>query len=384
MSDDIQSAWPFSEKPLRRVVVKVGSNVLALAKGGLNTERITGLCNALAKMQHDGCEVILVSSGAVAAGRGILGLTKRPTEIPELQAVAAIGQGALMEEYSRQFRAHGIIVAQILLTRDDMDDRRRYLNARLALLSLLGRKVIPIINENDTVTIDELKFGDNDMLSAMVAAKMEADLLVIMSNVDGLMTGHPTHVRDAKLIPVVREITPEIEALAHGERSELGLGGMKTKLLAARHAMQFGVTCVIVNGNKEGKLERVYGGTFAGTLFLAKTARKAGSSRLHWISSRRPKGEIVVDAGAETALVKSHKSLLPVGIKAVSGDFSKGDVVRVVSEAGVALANGIVNYDSSTLARIKGKKGKELQQLLGDNMYSEVIHVNNMVVLGAG
>ncbi|CAN5427515.1 glutamate 5-kinase [soil metagenome] len=365
----------------RRVVVKVGSNVLALDEGGLNQARIKALCADVAAARANGVEVILVSSGAVAAGRGLLGLKRRPTDIPELQAVAAIGQGALMEAYNQHFRPHGILPAQVLLTRDDIDDRRRYLNARLALISLLNHRAVPIINENDTVTIDELKFGDNDMLSAMVAAKMDADMLIIMSNVAGLMTGHPQRDPSAKLIPVVAKITPEIESLVHAEGSEFGVGGMATKLLAARHATQFGVACVICDGRVDGQIVRVISGEYTGTLFSTEKRRKAGKSRRHWISSHRPKGDLVVDAGAEKALVESHRSLLPIGVKSVTGNFGKGDVVRIVSEGGADLARGIVNYDSAILTQIKGLKKSDVSQITGLDSYAEVIHANNLVLL---
>ena len=382
MNTELKDNWPFKDRPLRRIVVKVGSNVLALAKGGLNRERIGVLTDALASIQKQGIEVILVSSGAVAAGRGILGLTVRPTTIPELQAVAAVGQGALMEEYSNQFRRHGLVPAQILLTRDDMDDRRRYLNIRLALLSLLSRNAIPVINENDTVTIDELKFGDNDMLSAMVAAKMEADLLVIMSNVPGLMTAHPKYHPDATVIPIIREITPDIEGLVHAEGSEFGVGGMKTKLLAARHATSFGVCCAIVNGNQDGILQQIASGDFVGTLFLSKNSRRSHNSRLHWISSRHPHGEVRIDAGAGKAVAEGHKSLLPVGIREVVGEFERGDVVKVATLEGDLLASGIVNYDASTLRKIMGKRGDEIRSILGQVDYPEAIHCDNLVVVG--
>ena len=374
--------WPFTPStPPRRLVVKVGSNVLALAEGGLNDVRIASLCQSVAHAKARGTEVILVSSGAVAAGRGLLGLKKRPTDIPELQAVAAIGQGALMEAYMRHFRAYKLLPAQVLLTRDDMDDRRRYLNARLALLSMLAHNVVPVINENDTVTIDELKFGDNDMLSAMVAAKMDADLLIIMSNVPGLMTGHPKHDPNARLVATVPEITPDIEALVHSEGSEFGVGGMGSKLTAARHATSFGVNTVLLNGSEDGQIERVLAGSFTGTWFQSHTSRRAGSSRRHWIVSRRPKGDIVVDDGAESALVKSRKSLLAIGVRGTTGDFEKGDVVRVVNLAGRDLAHGIVNYDREILERIRGKRRDEIAQVLGEINYTEVIHCDNLVVL---
>ena len=378
---EIRKAWPFAEAPLRRVVVKIGSNVLALKDGGVDKKRVTSLVNSIAAIYGQGLEVIVVSSGAVAAGRGLLGLSKRPTSIPALQAVAAIGQGALMEEYSQRFRRHDIIVAQMLLNRDDMDDRRRYLNARFALTELLHRRVVPIINENDSVTIDELKFGDNDMLSAMVAAKMDADLLIILSNVPGLMTGHPNKDPKAELIPVVSRLNEEHIGLVDAAASDHGTGGMKTKLLAARHAAQFGVACAVVDGMREGKIERVVAGEFEGTLFLPTSMRRSGMSRRHWLSSVRPKGEIVVDAGARRAILKNGKSLLAVGVRATTGDYIKGDVVSISDKNGVEIARGVVNFDAADVEQIKGVKGAELGRVLGTVSYSEVVHRNNMVLV---
>jgi glutamate 5-kinase len=285
-----------------------------------------------------------------------------------------------MEEYASQFRRYGIIVAQMLLNRDDMDDRRRYLNARHALVELLARSVVPIINENDCVTVDELKFGDNDMLSAMIAAKMDADLLIIMSNIPGLMTAHPSKP-EAKLIPVVERVTPEHEALVDRESSAFGTGGMQTKLMAARHATQFGVTTVMVDGMKEGKIDRIMTGKFEGTLFLPTSARRSGSSRRHWLSSVRPRGAITVDEGAAKALICDGKSLLAVGIVSTDGEYTKGDVVTITDKGGREIAHGEANYDMADVLKIMGKKGPEIAAILGEVGYTEVVHRNNMVIL---
>lgn len=380
--NQIVQHWPFKDRPPRRVVVKIGSNVLSLPSGGLNRQHIGSLVASLVKMANHGSEILIVSSGAVAAGRGELGLDHRPSSIPELQAVAAIGQGLLMEEWTAHFRRYGIIVAQMLLNREDMDDRRRYLNARYALNELLSRGVIPIINENDCITIDELKFGDNDMLSAMIAAKMEADLLLILSNIPGLMTGHPEKNPDAELIPVVERLTPEHEALVDAERSGFGTGGMMTKLLAARHATNYGVTCAMVNGMKAGKIDRVLAGCFEGTLFLPVVCRRSGTSWRHWLSSSRPKGDIIIDDGAAHALLYDGKSLLAVGIVATGGKYEKGDVVSIRSENNGELAHGIVNYDKDDVEKIQGKKGPEIARLYsGLTDYTEVVHRNHMVIL---
>lgn len=374
------SQWPFSEHPLRRVVVKVGSNVLALPEGGLNVARVGELADMAALARRRGVEIIIVTSGAVAAGRGVLAMRQRPTALPDLQAVAAIGQCALMEAYANAFRRHGFHAAQVLLNRDDMDDRRRYLNARNAMISLLEKNAVPVVNENDTVTVEELKFGDNDMLSAMVAAKMDADLLVILTNVPGLMSGHPEKDPGARLIPWIEKITPAVEALVTGGNSEHGTGGMATKLQAARHATQFGVACVIADGTTEGQLGAVLGGDFQGTLFTASATRRAGSSRRHWIYSRRVKGELTIDDGAATALLHAGKSLLAVGITEVTGSFGKGDIVRISDGSGTDLARGITNYDSGALRLMRGKKTAQLAREGLALDYPEVVHRDNMAL----
>lgn len=377
----IKDFWPFGESALRRVVIKVGSNVLALPQGGLNPERVEGICGAVGAAVGRGLEVIVVSSGAVAAGRGILGLTERPTSIPELQAVAAIGQGALVEAYARRFRREGRVVAQMLLNRDDLSDRRRYLNARNALCSLLARGVVPVINENDSVTIDELKFGDNDMLSAMVAAVMDADLLLILSDVAGLMTGPPERDPGARLVPVVEEITAEVEGLVGERGSTFGTGGMGSKIAAARHATQFGVAAAIVDGRRPGKITRVLEGDFEGTLFLPRRGRRAGAARRHWILSGRAKGTLMVDEGAERALVERGTSLLPVGVTGVEGVFQRGDIVRVRTAAGAALAQGLVNFSSEEMARIVRCKAEDVRRRVADADGPEAIHRNNLVLM---
>lgn len=377
---DAERHWPFAQQPLRRVVVKVGSNVLALPEGGLNVARIGDLSNMIARERRRGIEMIVVTSGAVAAGRGVLALGRRPTTLRDLQAVASIGQCALMEAYANAFRRHGFHAAQLLLNRDDMDDRRRYLNARNAMISLLEQNAVPVINENDTVTVEELKFGDNDMLSAIVAAKMDADLLVILTNVPGLMSGHPGLDPAARVVPHVERITPQVEALVNTGNSEHGTGGMATKLLAARHATQFGVACVIADGTIDGQLGAVLSGRFEGTLFTAMTTRRAGSARRHWIYTRRPRGEVAVDGGAAKALLHGGKSLLAVGITAVSGTFDKGDIIRIVDGEGNDIARGITNYGSGALLLMQGKKTEQLAREGIAIDYPEVIHRDNMAV----
>jgi glutamate 5-kinase len=362
------------------VVVKIGSNVLSHPKGGLDHDRIGALCRSIAAVRAAGSEVIVVSSGAVAAGRGLLKLDRRPSDLADLQAVAAVGQGALMEAWGTHLRPHALVAAQLLLTRDDMEDRRRYLNMRNALIAMLDhRVVVPVINENDTTTVDELKFGDNDMLSAMVAAKLDSDLLLILSNVPGLMTDNPKTNPNAAIVPVVKEIGSEVEALVCSTTSSLGTGGMKTKLMAARHATQFGVSCVIADGGVDDQIQRVASGDFTGTWFVARSPRRAGSARRHWISTKRPAGDIIVDEGAERALLQ-HKSLLAIGIRGTAGTFEAGDVVRVLGPSGNDLGHGIANFDRAVVERIKGRKEEDAQQLLGELTWQEVIHCDNLVV----
>lgn len=381
MSPELRENWPFLGTPPDLVVIKVGSNVLALPGGGLDPARMKSLCDGIAEMRKRGIQVVLVTSGAVAAGRGILGLAKRPTVIPELQAVAAIGQGALMETYAGLLRTHGLVCGQVLLTRDDMEDRRRYLNAKHALSALLGHGAIPIINENDTVTIDELKFGDNDMLSAMVAAKMDADLLLIMSNVPGLMTANPSTNPDAQLVEVVHEVTTTVERFIGSEGSSLGTGGMRSKIDAARHATGAGVPVLLTDGRNPWAIQSVLDNTFSGTFFRSQIIRKAGDARRHWILTKLPKGQVVVDDGAAKALLE-RRSLLAVGIRNVRGDFERGDVVAVVNLAGEQIARGIVNFDSETVMAIRGKRGNELESIVGEVSYREVLHCDNMVIVG--
>ncbi len=379
--EEIKKHWPFPKTTLKRVVVKVGSNVLAREEGGIHEERLEQICHDLADMHQRGIQVLLVSSGAVAAGRGILGLKKRPTSIPELQAVAAIGQGALIEAYARVFRQHEIIIGQVLLNRSDMDDRRRYLNARNALGELLSKNVIPIINENDSTTIDELKFGDNDLLSAMVSAKVEADLLVVLSNIDGLMTDHPSSP-DATLVPVVKQVDDGTRQFVKQGGSSLGLGGMETKIQAAAHATSHGVAVVITNGLKPGKLQEVISGDFEGTLFLTQKDRRAGDSRRHWVLSTRAKGTIYIDAGATKALVRQRKSLLSVGIASASGKFERGDVVTIKDPSDQIVAQGVVNYSCEEVGKIIGVKIEEIASILGERAdYKEVIHSDNIALV---
>ncbi|MFZ5641287.1 MAG: glutamate 5-kinase [Bacillota bacterium] len=363
---------------VNRIVVKVGSSTLSHATGKLNLNRMEQLVRELADLRNQGKEVVLVSSGAQAAGIGKLGLARKPRTIPEKQATAAVGQGILMHMYEKLFAEYGVVVAQVLLTREDMSDRKRFLNARNALNALLDYEAIPVINENDTIAVDEIKLGDNDTLSALVACLIDADLLLILSDIDGLYSGNPQENPDAALINEVEEITPEIESLAGGAGSGLGTGGMATKLLAGRIAINSGFPMVIANGRKAGVIRRVVAGEPMGTLFLPRENRLQIKKK--WIAfGSSVQGRIIVDGGAGRALLEHGKSLLPSGVVDVEGCFGIGNTVSVVCGSG-EIARGIVNYPSEEIIRIKGKKTSEIKKILGYKDYDEIIHRDNLVV----
>lgn len=367
-------------KGVKRIVIKIGSRVLASAGSGLNSRRIKRIAREIGELHQRGFEIVIVSSGAVVAGMNELGLTKRPREIPLKQAAAAIGQSKLIQMYERMFREFDIKVAQILLTRDDIADRRRFLNSRNTLLTLLSYKVLPVINENDTVAVDEIKFGDNDLLSGLVTNVVDADMLIILSDIDGLFTANPSLHKDAVLIPVVKEIDRNIEEIAGGSTTIEGTGGMTSKVETAKRVSEYGIPTVIMNGNVSGLLNRLFTGFEVGTLFLPKESRL--TSRKHWIAHALPSsGCLVLDNGARDALLKRGKSLLPSGITGVAGEFEAGDAVSCEDEAGNVFAKGLTNYNSRELVRIKGKKTGEVMEILGYKDYDEVIHRDNLVIV---
>lgn len=367
-------------KGVKRIVIKIGSRVLASTGSGLNSRRIKRIAREIGELHQRGFEIVIVSSGAVVAGMNELGLTKRPREIPLKQAAAAIGQSKLIQMYERMFRECDIKVAQILLTRDDIADRRRFLNSRNTLLTLLSYKVLPVINENDTVAVDEIKFGDNDLLSGLVTNVVDADLLIIMSDIDGLFTANPSLHKDAVLIPVVKEIDRNIEEIAGGSTTIEGTGGMTSKVETAKRVSEYGIPTVIMNGNVSGLLNRLFTGFEVGTLFLPKESRL--TSRKHWIAHALPSsGRLVLDNGARDALLKRGKSLLPSGITGVAGEFEAGDAVSCEDEGGKVFAKGLSNYNSRELVRIKGKKTSEILAILGYKDYDEVIHRDNLVIV---
>ena len=363
---------------VKRVVVKIGSGVLSDQKG-LDIGQIDAICQEVWELRQRGLEIVMVSSGAVAAGKGELGITGRPQSIPLKQAAAAIGQSRLMRAYKDAFKSRGITVAQVLLTRDDLANRRRYLNARNTLMTLLDYRVVPIINENDTVVVDEIRFGDNDNLSAMVTNLAEASLLVILSDVDGLYESDPKKNPRAQLIPVVERITEQIEGMAGESGTLLGTGGMSTKIKAAKRASLYGAGTIIVNGRTPGILPRLFDGEELGTFFLPALDRMA--SKKHWIAfTKKPRGKLFVDEGARRALTENGKSLLPSGIKGVEGGFDRGDAVRLCDMEGTEFAKGVINYSLAELLPILGKKTSEIVGILGYKYGDEVVHRDNMVL----
>jgi len=363
----------------KRIVVKVGTSSLTHQTGKLNLFQLERLIRELADLANQGRQIILVTSGAVGAGIGKLGLRSKPKNMPEKQAAAAIGQGLLMHMYEKFFAEYGHIAAQILLTREDLADRKRYLNARNTFFALLNFGAIPIVNENDTVAVEEIRLGDNDTLSALVAGLIDADLLVLLTDIDGLYDHNPKTCTRAKLIPLIHEITPEIEAMAGGAGSELGTGGMETKLTAAKIAMSSGIPMIIANGENHKILHNILQADFQGTLFLPKEVRLHTKKR--WIAFGSDlQGRIYVDAGAEKAIVANGKSLLPAGITKVEGTFEAGNVVGLWGPTGSEFARGIVNYSSEEIAKIMGKNTQEIFAILGHKDYDEVIHRDNLVV----
>ena len=367
-------------KACRRVVIKIGTSTLTYSNGQLNLQRIERLVRELADLHNRGMEVLLVSSGAIGVGATRMGYKKIPRTMPEKQALAAIGQGALVQLYEKLFSEYNKTVAQVLLTRGDLDERLRYLNATNALLAILELGVIPIINENDTVVVEEIKFGDNDTLSALVASIVDADLLIILSDVDGLYDSDPRVNKEAQLQAEVDEITPMMEENSKNRGSSFASGGMLTKLNAARICMAAGIPMIIANGDSDNIIRRVMDGKEIGTLFIPREEKM--QARKKWIAfGTLPQGQVLVDAGAEVALLQKGKSLLPSGVIAVEGDFDRGTVVAVANvDDKREIARGMVNYSSDEIRLIAGKKSSEIEKILQGKDYDEVIHRNNLWV----
>jgi glutamate 5-kinase len=365
-------------KPVKRVVVKVGSGVLT-TDNGLNTGVIRELTKDICALRKNKIEVILVSSGAIASGLKKIGIAKRPQSVSQQQAMAAIGQSSMIMAYERAFGRHGYKVAQVLLTRDDLTHRRRYLNARNTLLTLLSWKIIPVINENDTVVVDEIKFGDNDNLSAMVTNLIESHLLVNLTDIDGLFDKDPRIHEDASIIKVVEKVDRKVSKFASSIPGFLGTGGMASKIKAAHNVALAGVPTIIANGLKPKILTRIFSGKEEGTLFLPR--KVSLSARKHWIAfTKAPRGELVVDRGAEKAIIKNGKSLLPSGIKETRGTFRQGNSVLLINKNGKAIAVGMVNYHSGDIRKIMGAKTSEIESRLGFKHDDEVIHRDNLIL----
>ena len=371
-------------EPVRRLVVKIGSSTLAQASGLLNAKAIQRLTDQVAALHADGLDVVMVSSAAVVAGKSQLGDLRHRRDIPAKQMLAAVGQPRLMQAYDAAFAAHGIVVAQALLTRHDLAERLGYLNARLTLLGLLDQRVVPIVNENDVVATHELRFGDNDNLSAVVANLVDADLLLLLTDIEGLYTADPRQDPAARLIPEVAHLDAGIERLAGGTSARsggYGTGGMVTKLQAARTALRSGVTVVIAHGGAERVIERVARGEALGTRFLPERPRRA-TAREAWLNTAiAAKGTLTVDDGAARALRGDGKSLLPAGVRQIAGRFGRGDPVEVCDLAGDRLAYGLANYSSADLLRVIGQHSSAIEATLGYYYGDEVIHRNNMVLL---
>jgi len=365
---------------MKRLVIKIGSNILASAEQGLNTKRLHAITKDISNIVDRGYEAVIVSSGAIAAGLKKLGLKEKPKDIKLKQAAAAIGQSSLMWAYEQGFADFHKKVAQVLLTRDDITNRLRYINAKNTLFTLLSYGIIPVINENDPVAVDEIKFGDNDVLAALVAGLVEADMLIILSDVEGLYTKDPKH-KDAELIGSVDEITPDdIEKIAGGRGSAVSTGGMYSKVLAARQATNYGIPVVIMSGKKSGLLANLLNGEKIGTYF--KPNKERLSSKKGWIAyGLKSKGAVYLDDGAVKALTTQGKSLLPSGIIKIEGHFDIGDAVSCMSKEGKKIAKGLTNYSSQDIEQIKGRKTSEIEKVLGYKYSDEVIHRDNLVVV---
>ena len=362
------------------IVVKVGTRVLTRDDGTLNTDQIASLAGQIHSLRESGRQVVLISSGAVGAGMSQLGLSRRPVGLSKLQAVAAVGQTNLIEIYDSTFQTHGTHAAQVLLTAEDLSDRGRYLNVRNTLLALLEMNAVPIINENDTVAVDELMltFGDNDRLAALVTNALRAPLLIILSDVAGLYDGKPESP-GSKVIPTVRQIDKSISRLVSDKANSLSRGGMKSKLEAARMATKAGESVIIASGHERDVLPRLLAGEPLGTAFIAEG--KAVSPLKRWIGfSAQPKGSLLLDEGACAAIVRDGRSLLPIGIAAVRGEFVKGDAIQLCDEHGQEAARGLTNYTSLELTRIKGLQTSQIKEALGHCPYAEVVHRDNMAI----
>ena len=364
----------------RRLVVKVGSSLVTNDGRGLDQAAIARWASQIAALRAAGKEVVLVSSGAIAEGMQRLGWVKRPKEIHELQAAAAVGQMGLAQVYESEFARHGIRTAQVLLTHGDLADRERYLNARSTLLTLLSLGVVPIINENDTVVTDEIKFGDNDTLGALVTNLIEGDALIILTDQRGLYTADPRKDPNARFVDEAQAGTPDLEQMAGGAGSSIGKGGMLTKILAAKRAAKSGAHTIIASGREDNVLARLANGEAIGTQLRAQTGRMA--ARKQWmIDHLQLRGRVVLDAGAVEKLTAGGKSLLPIGVTEVQGEFARGEVISCVDNAGREVARGLTNYSSAEARLIARKASSEIETVLGYVSAAELVHRDNLVLL---
>ena len=361
---------------VRRLVVKIGSALL-VGPQGLNADWLRGLCDDVADWRRRGADVVLVSSGSIALGRRVLGLPAGALTLEQAQAAAAVGQIRLARAYEEMLAPHGVTTAQVLVTLEDTENRRRYLNSRATMETLLGLGVVPIVNENDTVATDEIRYGDNDRLAAQIAVTCGADQLLLLSDVDGLYTANPKTDPDARHLPVVEHLTPEVEAMGGDPVSGLSKGGMKTKLMAARTAVSGGCAMAIAEGSVIRPLSAVASGARV-TWFLPEGDPHAARKR--WIAAMKPRGELVVDAGAARALADG-KSLLPAGVRQVSGRFQRGDPVTIRGPEGAALAQGLARYDSAEASRIAGRRSDEIAAVLGYAGRAALVHRDDMAVV---
>jgi len=363
---------------VRRAVVKVGSGVIT-SDQGLNTRVIRRLAQEVSMLMEQGIQVILVSSGAIASGVKKMGMAERPADVPHKQAVAAIGQSGLMLEYEKSFGRYQKKVAQILLTRDDLCNRRRYLNARNTIHVLLGWKIVPVINENDTVVVEELKFGDNDNLAAMITHLMDAQILINLTDIDGFYDKDPRDHKDALLIPLVSKIDRGMEKAARDIPGAFGMGGMSSKIKTAKKVTTSGIPVIIASGLKPNILKKLFEGRDAGTLFLPRKEKMG--RRKCWIAfTLKARGTIKVDKGAAKAIRKEGRSLLPIGIVDVKGDFGVGAAVCCIDPDGVSFARGLVNYNASDIRKLMGLRTNQIEKRLGYKHYGEVIHRDNLVI----
>jgi len=357
----------------KTIVVKIGTGVLSAEDGRLEGARVAEIAEQVCGLVSRGYKVVIVSSGAIGAGMAELKMDKRPTLLPQLQAAASVGQGKLIAAYEERFKRRGYHAAQMLLTRDDFEDRARYLNARNTILALLDLGAVPVINENDSIRVEEITFSDNDLLSALVTTLVRADVLVMLSTVKGLY-------KDGHVVDVVERIDESVRRLSTGAVSRRGSGGMESKLQAAEIATRAGIPVIVADGREKEILLRVADGEKTGTLFMPSSERM--SSRKGWIGlTVRPKGRIYVDGGARDAVANKGRSLLPSGITRVEGRFERGDIVAIVAEDGGEFARGLVNYSSEELARIKGLKTSAIAGVLGSRPYDEAVHRDNMAVM---